>query len=186
MSEDVENDTGHTQAGPEWFGLFAEDSLIVERLIKSVQALIKRNGTTAEQIFHLAKLLHALRRLPLPTDGICIELSVGIRHENNERSSQDILLDSQEFRLSNHAYIIIDPKVGGDSEGRTIFEAQVGGFREAEEPHPMAVMDWLDNLDQRIEADETLDISDSEDSAGIDWDAETGEKYWEGLDSEYK
>ena len=186
MSEDAENGTDDREDRPELFGLFTEDSLIVERLIKSVQVLIKRQGTTPEQIFHLAKLLHALKRLPLPTDGICIEMSVGIRHQNNESSSQDILLGNREFRLSNSAYIIIDPRIGGDSEGHTIFDAEVGGYREAAEPYPMTVMDWLDVFDQRIEADETLDILDFGDSAGIDWHAETGEKYWEGLDSEYK
>lgn len=187
MRED-DRDNGDNEAAdePELFGLFGEDSLVVERLIKSVQALIKRNGTTPEQIFHLAKLLHALKRLPLRTGGIGIELSLGIRHANDEVSCQEINLDDQSFRLSNCAWIIVDPAAGGDARSETIFEVEYDGFREVAEPNPMVVMDWLDAFDQRIgEADQELQIHDSEDSSQIDWDAESGEDYWDRLKSEY-
>jgi len=186
VREDADNVTDDTKEAPELFGLFAEDSFIVERLIKSVQTLIKRDSTTPEQIFLLAKLLHALTRLPLPTDGIGIELSLGIRHANDEMSCQEINLDAHSFRLSNFASIIVAPTVGGDAQSETIFETEVAGFRETAEPRPMAVMGWLNAFDRHIgETDQELQIADSENSSNIDCEAETNESHWNDLESNY-
>jgi hypothetical protein len=186
MSDNFDSGTEPGKNTPKLFGLFGEDSLVVDRLRASVRTLIKRAQTTPEQIFNLAKLLYALERLPLPTEGIGIELSLSMHHANGERTCQEITLDGSSFRLSTGAWIIIEPSIGGDSEGETVFEVEIGGFREVAEPAPMVVMDWLDAFDQRVgDLDQKLQISDSADSSCIDWDAESGEAYWDNLDSDY-
>jgi hypothetical protein len=186
MSKDADNGPDHGDDVLELFGLFAEDKLIVEQLSNSVRRLLKRDGTTPEQTFHLAKLLHGFERLALATKGICIELSLGIRHENDEVKCQEITLDDSSFRLSTGAWIIVDPSIGGDSQDENVFEVQVGGFREMAKPAPMVVMDWLDAFDGRASgADQELRVSDSADSSEIDWEAESGKTHWDNPASDY-
>ncbi len=88
VNDPADENDDQNQDAQELFGLFAEDKLVVERLSDSVGRLLKRDGTTPEQVFHLAKLLHALRRLPLPTEGVAIDLSLGINHANGEMDCQ--------------------------------------------------------------------------------------------------
>jgi hypothetical protein len=186
MNDADEAEPSERGDSPPIFGMFCEDKIIADRLLASVRSLIRREGVTAEQIYHLAKLLFAFGRLPLATQGIGIEVSLCTHHANGERSCQDIFVDGTSFRLGNSRYIIIDPSVGGDSEGETIYEVEVGGFRDMAGPSPMVVMDWLDAFDQRIrEPHEKLEICDVEDSSALDWDGEHGQDYWDGLRSDY-
>jgi hypothetical protein len=183
VSDPADQGNDQDKVSPELFGLFAEDKVIVDRLLDSVRRLIKRDGTTPEQVFHLAKLLHALQRLPLPTEGVAIELSLGMNHENGERDSQGVNLGETSLSLSTTRYVIICPSIGGDSECEDVFQVEVGGFRNVVDS--MAVDEWLDAFDRRVTADQELEISDNSDSSGIDWGAESGEAYWDRLDSEY-
>ena len=168
----------------ELLGFCTEDRHFLLELQKVVRALISRKTTTAEQIYHLAKLLFALERFPRPTRGIALEFTLGRRHKNGESDHLVLTLDATSFQLETSTWIIPDPAVGGDSAGETVFAVETGGYREI--LHPTALMDWVEDLRQRAEdPQQELEISDSEDSSEIDWETEASDADWENLESDY-
>ncbi len=163
-------------------GFFAEDHHFIKELAKAVRDLIGRPATTPEQIHHLAKLLFALERLPRRTPRLCIELTLGQRHANNESDHLRLTLDDTRFCLGKDRYIIIDPSVGGDSAGETIFEVE-GQSREL--VGPTALMDWVEAFCGRVvDSENELEISDA-DGSEFDWEAGRADADWDDLKSDY-
>ena len=168
---------------PDLLGFFAEDHRFIKELAKAVRDLIGRPTTTPEQMHHLARLLFALNRLPRPTSGLCIELTLGQRHENDESDHLCLTLDDSRFCLAKVLYIVIDPSVGGDTAAETIFEVE-GQSRELVEPS--ALMGWVEAFRGRIEDPvNELEISDAAESSEFDWEAESSDADWDNLESDY-
>ena len=168
---------------PELLGFFAEDGHFIQALAGAVRHLIARPATTPEQIYHLAKLLFALNRLPRATSGFCIELALGQRHENGESNHLCLTIDNTLFRLEKTCYIILDAAVGGDTTAEVLFEVE-GQSRDIIEP--TALMDWVEEFSRRVAAPEhDLEISDAEDTSEIDWEAKANDEDWGTLESDY-
>ena len=171
-------------APPDLLGFYMEDHHFLMELASAVRDLMGRPATTPEQIHHLAKLLFALNRLPRRTSGLCIELTLGQRHENGESNHLALTLDDSQFRLEKNLYVILDPAVGGDSSGETVFEVD-GQSREQVEP--TALMDWVEEFRGRIEDSENrLEISDAAASSKFNWEAESCDADWDKLESDYE
>jgi hypothetical protein len=170
---------------PDLFALYREDKFIVDKLIEIVNVTIGRPDATPEHIYHAGKLLLALIRLPRPTPGMHIVLSVGERTPNGESSHFILELSGERFGLETSEYVIFDPSVGGDAIGNTCFESEVGGYRDSCDRDVLA--DYLAAFKSRMLDDtQTVSIEDIEDASNLDWSIDFDEdEYWRMLDSEY-
>jgi hypothetical protein len=184
MSDNLSDQDAEDDAKEKLLGFYGEDRHFLLELKRAIRKLIHRSDTTPEQIYHLAKLLLALDRLPRPTRGLALELSLGLEHANGEKSCQDLYVDETSFRVGNSAWIITDPAVGGDSRSDTILDVEIGGYREL--LHPTAFADWVAEFARRVaDSDQKLGISDLKSGSEIDWQAEADESDWEKLGSDY-
>jgi hypothetical protein len=167
----------------ELLGFFAEDRHFIKELASAVRDLIGRPATTPGQIHHLAKLLFALNRLPRPTSGLCLELSLGDSHENGESNHLHLTLDDTTFQLDKTLYIIVDPAVGGDSSSEIYFAVE-GRAREI--THMTALMDWVEEFRSRVaDSESELEISDAADRSAFNWEAESSDADWDKAESDY-
>lgn len=184
-SEEEHDDFYAETATDDLFGLFIEDASPFADLATALRLLLKRPNLPPVQIHELAKLLLIIESLPRPTPGIQVDLDLVERHENGESSSMGIRAGSEEIRLDCSQYIILDPRMGGDSQTEVWFECAVGGFRE--EISPFALPEWVDQFAIRA-ADpnqEILIFTDSSDDSEIDWSPESSEALWAKLDSNF-
>jgi hypothetical protein len=181
-AEVEETDTISEKTGPEQFGFLIEDRGLVIELAKIVRSLLQRPDITSELISHIGKLLFAMERLPLPTPGISIDLTMTYRF-NDESSFISLFMDDTEFRLSRGGYVY-DPAVGGDSYSENVFEVEVGDFRSSVELSE--VSDWLDEFKRRaLDKEQEIEVEFSGDDSQIPWDEELEADYWDNLNSEY-
>ena len=161
------------------YGLTQDDKPIVDQLIDCVRKLIARPDIDAQQIHGLAQLLWALQRLPARTPDVHIYLSLGRRYENSESRHWVLELGNNEFRLESASYIIIIPEMGGDGLSDTIFEAEVGGYRSAEDPY--AIVSWLEEFEAACtNLEETIRVDNYGDDP-IDWSSEPDPDIWDRL-----
>jgi hypothetical protein len=164
-------------------GFFAEDRYFIKQLAKAVRDLVGRPATTPEQMHHLAKLLFALNRLPRRTSGLSIELTIGQRHKNGEGDHLRLTLDDSCLSLARDVYVIIDPSVGGDSAGETVFEVEE---QSRELVEPTELMDWVEAFRARVaDSGNELGISDAGNGLPFEWGTEGRDEDWEHLDSDY-
>lgn len=178
LDDDWESEEDEIYAGI--FGLVLNDIPVIQRLIGCVRKVIARRDVTALQIHDLAGLLWGLERLPAPTSGLDVSLSIGRHYENGESRFSGMALSHHSFRLETESYIIIDPSAGGDSMAATIFEAEVGGYRSME--NPFAVGGWLDDFEEACgEMDKEIDVTNYGE-VEIDWSEEPNPELWERLD----
>lgn len=164
----------------EIFGLVLEDKPLIERLVGCVRTVIARPDVSAYQVHKLAELLFALERLPAPTPHVDVGLDVGRRLENGESRSWELHLDSDEFRLHHHAYVILDPRMGGDSLSSALFEAYVGGARTMENPN--AVLIWLEAFEiVCADLEECVNVESYGDGP-TDWESVPDPDLWNRID----
>ena len=181
--KDEESDDETTTDG--LFGLLIEDAGPFAALADALRSLLLRPHLPPGQIHELAKLLLIIESLPRPTPGIQVDLDLVERHENGESSSAGIRAGCDEISLDCSRHIILDPRIGGDSESEVWFECSLGGYRE--EISPFALQEWVDQFVIRA-SDRNQEISiftDSSDDSEIDWFPESSDSLWEKLDTNF-
>ena len=184
-SEDEDEDVDNEMDTDELFGLLMEDASPFADLAAALRLLLKRPSLPPGQIHELAKLLLIIESLPRPTPGIQVDLDLVERHDHGESSSMGIRAGSDEIRLECSQYIILDPRIGGDSQSEVWFECSPGGYRA--ETSLFALHDWVERFAVRA-ADpnqEILIFTDSSDDSEIDWSPESSEPLWGKLGSNF-
>lgn len=183
--DDEDEDQDDEESTDELFSLLIEDAGPFKALGESIRLLLQRPHLPPDQIHDLAKLLLIIESLPRPTPGIQVDLDLIERHQNGESSSVGIRAGSDEIQLDCSQYIIVDPRIGGDSEMEVWFECTVGGYRE--EIFPFALQQWVERFSV-FAADPKMEIliyADSSDDSEIDWSPESSELLWEKLDTNF-
>lgn len=162
------------------FGFLIEDCAAIETLIAGVRKALKRKSITPRQICGLGKLLLGLERLPRPTSGIDITVSIGARTPNHF-SCQSVSLSDSSFDIESGGSEYT-PDVGSDSYTSFSFNVEVGGFRDdtaAEE-----VYNWVsDFIESLCDESQDIEVEDQTDESMLDWDEKTPEDDWDRLEN---
>jgi hypothetical protein len=98
-NEILSEDSGKSVA-VERFGFLQEDRQMIQDLIAGVRRTLKRKSITPQQICGLGKLLHGLERLPRPTSGIDITVTIGSTTPDDS-NCQSIGLSESSFEFWN-------------------------------------------------------------------------------------
>lgn len=147
------------------------------QLIERLERTIRQHMRMAEpaSLREIAAFLHALQRLPYATRDLSLDLALMTRLEEN-LSWVSVELDGQAFRLSTggSAY---SPEVGSDSYSSTLFQIELGGFRDGT---TQDFEDWLDAFVSeggviQIQGDGDTDLTDPAPDDG--W--ARLDRYWE-------
>ena len=103
------------------FPLYQEEISSVEMCEQFGRRLLKRPDLTSEKIVTIGYFLCALRRLPLPTKGVSVVVS--LKWTNTEGYDlRSIHLSEDAFRFDNAGWETGD--FGGDSFGQTILDME--------------------------------------------------------------
>jgi len=157
------------------FGFDPTEACVVDEMIGLVRSLLKRKDITPEQIYHLAKMLFALERMPLPTPGVDVVFALGYK-SGGELYGQSLGVSERAFVLDSAAYTQAGP--GGDASSEIIFETEVGGSSFFE--NWFALAGWIASI-KEIVADEGADLEvwSSGDDDKIDWEDVPDEDPWQ-------
>lgn len=164
-NDEILSDDSSKSAAVERFGFLQEDCQIIQKLIAGVRRALKRKSITPQQICGLGKLLHGLERLPRPTSGIGISVTIGSRGpEHFFHQSIDLYESSFEFSSGGSEYT---PGVGSDSYTSFSFNVEVGGFRD--ETEVMEVDEWMSGFIQSLcDEGQAFEIDDQEEGLVLD------------------
>lgn len=77
------------------FGFFIEDYATIQEMIAGIRRILIRKSITAQQICGLGKLLFGLERLPRPTTGI--DITITIANKTSNHSSYESISLSESF-----------------------------------------------------------------------------------------
>jgi len=181
-ADEAQDDESEQPEGGGHFAFQMEDRDLVEQLIAAVRLLFHRKRLIPAHAHRVAVVLLALDRLPLPTEGVDISLSLS-RRVSEELSYQTLHISEDSFRLDAGGSVY-SPEVGSDSYGDDLFEVEVGGGRT--DPDWMAIADWLDQFRGRAEDEESeLDFEWNGDESQIDWESgEPTEQRWDMLNND--
>ena len=177
--EEYQKEIEHKDHAVEVFGFLQEDHHHIQGLIAGTRRALTRKSITLTQICGLGKLLHGLQRLPLPTPGI--DICVSIRGETDFGSSY------QSVRLAESSFELLSGgaeygPAGSDSYTGFSFLVEVGGFRD--DRMLVEVEDWISGFVGSI-CDEEQEFEVDDQGEALEWHEELVEDYWEKLDSEY-
>ena len=136
----------------------------VESLIIFVESLIRPRGMPGPTIQGLARALHALGRLPLPTEGVNVVVTVSNRF-NQELSYHDLTINETEFELGTGGSVY-DPNVGSDSYSRDVFSASQYSCEGSSDD----IYNWLEGAKQILSFGGSVSVEDFNEDDGIDWD----------------
>lgn len=183
MEEDVDDFEGEAddESNAELFPFRADERPIVDALVKLVREVLGRGKVSASQVRDISKVLYALERLPRPTPGIAIGLTVAY-HFNNECTYCELFISEEEFRISSGGNTY-DPSVGSDSYGETLFEMETSGFRDGSADW-YQLSGWFDSARELLNMEHRISIEDLGDDSEIDWSDEETEDYWDKLNDE--
>jgi len=163
------------------YGLNLEDKLMVDTLTQAVRALLKRDELEPQVIAQLAAFLYAMQRLPQVTES----MSMGVRlvyEFNEERTWRQIRLEDSSFILETGGYVFT-PGIGGDSYSERLFEVYAGGGREGD---PFAASEFAQMFAEAAgDPEQTVEVDEDLGCAFDQWDQESQEHPWSGLDSDY-
>lgn len=143
------------------FPLYPSEAWVYEKIGNIIRSRIAY--CSPDEIVSLARLLYALERIPYSTPGLFIDLSFSsiYRINGGYETKYYLCLDFSDnsFRLSK-AIVEYTPKMGSDSSSTTIFEMELGGYRDGN----FEVKDWLSDFQSYCEdKDSNLSISDGSD-----------------------
>lgn len=183
MEEDVGDfeDEADDERDVDLFPFRVDERPIVDELIKLVREVLGRGKVSAAQVRDISKVLYALERLPRPTPGIAIGLTVAY-HYNNECTYCELFISEEEFRISSGGNTY-DPGVGSDSYGETLFEMETSGFRDGSADW-YQLSGWFDSARELLNMEHRISIEDLGDDGEIDWSDEESEDYWDKLNDE--
>jgi hypothetical protein len=180
-SDPTAEDTSGAQT-VELFGFLQEDQSHIQELIAGIRGVLKRKSITARQICGLGKLLQGLQRLPLPTSGVNITVSICSTGPSGS-SYQSLLLSESMFEASSGGSDY-SPNVGSDSYTTFNFLVEVGGYRE--NVSYTDIEDWVAFFIQSLsEEAQDFEVHDEEESMSVEWQEINTDKYWEQLETEY-
>ena len=114
--------------------------LAEKELIEKIESIVRKRMVAADPVTlrKIASFLYALERLPYTTPEVSLDFAIMERVCGN-LSYVSVELDSQSFRLSTGGSIY-SPDVGSDSFSETMFQVEMGGFRDGSTE---AFNDWL-------------------------------------------
>jgi hypothetical protein len=118
-----------------------------------------------------ATVLFALERLPDSTPGIQVTFGFSQPNTDGNYGWADIEISEDEFRLTTGEHFY-DPGVGGDTETRILFEAQVGGHCLGE------INEWLP-VANVIAFEGRVSAEDYSDYDVMDWEAQPEPDAWD-------
>jgi len=166
------------------FGFYTEDHFVIQNLIGALRGALTRPDLAPKDIRSLARLLLALQCLPAPLLGFSINLSLGNRYSNGESRFDEFSFDDDHFEIGTYSYVILDESIGGDSVSDRLFECQVGGYREQEDP--LLFINWAESFAENMkDLEQTLSIEDMSDEDTFDWDTEPDPRLWDDAPSDY-
>lgn len=176
----MKNDTEGLENKDEILSFLMEHSEIVERLVSSVRSMLERPELSPRQISQLGVFLFGLERLPYPTPGISMSLSLDFNLKH-ERVWLCINLDDDRFSLES-GFSNYDPRVGSEQEIRMALE--VGqGWCEGDTFDAMLLAETF--TERATDSSRTIFITDNKDDPFNNWDLESDPDAWEKLDSDY-
>ncbi len=159
------------------FGFDPTEACIVTEMVQVVRSLLTREDVTPEQIYHLAKVLFALERLPLPTPGVDVGFTLGYKH-GGESFGQSLTVSESAFVLGTGAYIL--GEAGGDTCSEITFEVHLGSCSYFE--NWFALSGWAESIkEMAADGGADLDVWSLGDDEKIDWDDEPDEEAWDLL-----
>jgi hypothetical protein len=115
-----------------------EDSF--SNLAKSLLRLVRARELSGAELAATAKLIGALNRLPLATDGIGIEASLGTKDKTSRGS---LVLQLSTNAMSMGYFEVFDSSAGSDHESRAVLDVEVSGYSSVAVEDPAAVMNAL-------------------------------------------
>jgi hypothetical protein len=123
---------------------------------------------TPAQLRSAAALLLVLERLPFTSPGVNVSLAFNQPNTDGNYGWAKISINETELQLGigEHFY---DPRVGGDTESETLFEAHAGA-----DASQGSIELWLPYAEARIADGSLLVEADDSDRGLIDW-SDTGE-----------
>ena len=162
------------------FGFAREEWCIVDSLITSTRRMLGRSDVEPKDVRHLAALLLGLLRLPLPTEGLHVHVSLEY-HYGGSMTGMSLELETGALRLSDVTWE--DYGAGGESWSGVMYEVETGGYQYA--PYPYGVPAWLEAFQDRASDRSYHVVVDSHSDAELDWDAvPCGDEAWELLERE--
>ena len=163
----------------ELFPFRLEEKAIVDETIALVRELIRLPSLTPLNLHLAAKLLLALIRLPRPTPGIAIDMTISYRL-NDDLSYRGIFISEDSFRLQSGGSIYT-PGVGSDSYSDDSLEIEISGYRSNVSFY--LVSGWIDSCRELLNMSAKVSFEDLGDD-DVDWDIEDAEDYWDKLNEE--
>lgn len=182
VNDEIPGDDSSESIVVERFGFLQEDRQAIQDLIAGVRWALRRKSITPQQICGLGKLLHGLERLPRPTSGI--DITVTIENSTpNYSNYQSIGLSESSFEFWNGG-TEYTPNVGGDNYTRFSFCVEAGGYRDDAEV--TEVEDWMCGfIESLCDEDQDFRVADQDEGSVLAWDEKTPENDWDHLDSGY-
>jgi hypothetical protein len=167
MSEDDDLEDDHDNEGR--FPLSITDKPKIEKMIELVREHLP--SMSPADLRAAASVLLALERLPATTPGVHVTFGFAQPNTDGNFGWADIEISEDEFRLGTGEHFH-DPAVGGDTETRTVFEAQAGGdWRQGD------IDDWLPVLSV-IASEGNVSAEDYSDHDAIEWEDEGEPDAW--------
>lgn len=180
MNEDwKEGKETEKEVGLELFPFQPEEKAIVDEVIALVREVLRLRSLTPRNLHLAAKILLALMRLPRPTPGIAIDMTISYRF-NNDLSYRGIFISEESFRLQSGGSIYT-PGVGSDSYSDDDIEMEIGGFRS--NMNFFLVSAWLNSCRELLNMSAEISFEDLGDD-DVEWDVEDSEDYWDKLNEE--
>ena len=171
----------------ELFGFLRPDREWVGELAPLARKLVARPSLTAKDICLLGKLIFALERLPRPTPGVAVRLTLS-HHLQRDLSYQSLALNELGFRMDEGASLT-HVKAERERFNETVFYVEAGGDREQgeEEDAPPArqddaIEDWLASFRRRVEfPSEMIHLEELGEDQDIDWNEKPDDSVWDQL-----
>ena len=152
-----------------------DDKATVDEAISLVREVLRLPSLSGYDVHRIGKLLYALERLPRPSPGIAIGLTVSYR-VGDEMVYQDIYVGDSFFYLSSGGSIYT-PGAGSDHHSQRAFEVELSGYRSGGD-----IEDWANRFRETLSLWPDIEISFEElDDDNVEWDTEPAEDYWDKL-----
>jgi hypothetical protein len=157
-----------------------EDAPIIESLVSSVRSLLQRPELDPQTISEIGIFLFGLERLPAPTPGISMSLTLQFEL-NRERDWLCLNIEDDRFVLDK-GFSTYQEGIGSDHYTEIILE--VGeGYREGDTFEAMQYAETFAEL--ATDPSRTISITANADDPFNDWDLESDPDAWGKLDSDY-
>ncbi len=151
-----------------------DDAYYVEQVTKAIHALVERPAITPHQIVSLGRALHGLKRLPLRTLGLDVQISL-VNEFNGAAESYRCYISTDRFATKSGGYDNFG--FGTDSFSGPTFEVEPGS-REYD-GYYITAESWPEIFSEMTAAE--LRIEDDSEESLIDWDHPNGSAFWDWI-----